>query len=137
MAEQNVVYASRIRAVGIKCEYAEIKARQNAKGQGGADTMDVNLKLSFETLRGAAATGDAVKAEYFVVVTDRRQTVLNRQVFPVTLPVPNGSGTTLTEDEAWMKFDLQGRNGLAFEIYVGFQLTDEEKEYNERLLSGS
>jgi hypothetical protein len=137
MAEENVVYASRIRGVAIKCTYAEVKARANAKGRGASDTMEVLLKISFETLRGAAGSGGEVQAEYFVAVTDRRKAVLNREVFQVELPLPAGRGVATTEQEAWMDFELEGRTGLAFEIYVGFQLTDEETEFNKRLLGGS
>ena len=137
IAQENVLYASRVRGVAIKCTYAEIESRKNAQGRGSSDTMEVNFKVAFETLRGPAGTGGDVKAEYFVVVTDLRQTVLNREVFPVVLRVPSGGGLELTEEETWMRFDLGGQNGLAFEIYVGFQLTDEEKAFNQRLLGGS
>lgn len=134
IAKENVVYASRIRAVAIKCTYDEIKARQSTQNRDPSDGMEVLLKISFETLRGGAATGGEVASEYFVAVTDRQETILNREVFPMTLPLPAGPGVAASAEEAWMRFKLEGRNGLAFVIVVGFTLTDEEKAYNERLL---
>lgn len=134
VAKENVVYASRIRGVAIKCSYDEIEARKSTQNRDPSDGMEVLLKINFETLRGAAATGGEVAGEYFVAVADRQETILNREVFPIKLPLPAGSGTAVSEEEAWMRFDLEGRNGLAFLIFVGFTLTDEEIEFNERLL---
>lgn len=134
IAKENVVYASRIRGVAIKCTYDEIKARQSTQNRDPSDGMEVLVKINFETVRGAAATGSEVAGEYFVAVTDRRETILNRETFPVELRLPAGPGMAVTEEEAWMRFDLEGRNGLAFVIVTGFALTEEEKAYNERLL---
>jgi hypothetical protein len=133
-AKENVVYASRIRGVAVKCSYDEIEARKSTRNGESSDEMEVLLKINFETLRGAAATGGEVPGEYFVAVADRQETILNRVVFPIKLPLPAGSGTAVSVEEVWMRFELEGRNGLAFLIFVGFTLTDEEVEFNQRLL---
>ncbi len=54
IAKENVVYASRIRGVAVKCTYDEIKARQSTQNRDPSDGMEVLLKINFETVRGAA-----------------------------------------------------------------------------------
>ncbi|MFO0995640.1 MAG: hypothetical protein U1F33_03080 [Alphaproteobacteria bacterium] len=130
----NVRYQSRISNVAIACTSTEAKTAQLPRGSSGSvDNLEVQVRINFATLRGPRGQGDVANATYFVAVTDIRDTILDRQEFPVKLKMgPGGQATTL--EDAWMLIKLDGRSGAAFRIYTGFQLSPGELEFNKKML---
>ena len=130
----NVRYQSRIANVAIACASSEAKTARLPRGSGSTDNLEVQVRVQFATLRGPRGQGTTADAVYFVAVTDIRDTILDRQEFPVKLKMaPGGQALTTTED-AWMLIKLEGRSGAAFRIYTGFQLAPEELEFNRKML---
>ncbi len=85
--------------------------------------------------RGPADTSRLAEVEYFVAMVDEQKNILQKSVFPLKLAFPGNLVQNEVRDEP---IDLTittdgSKDGTAYEIYVGFQLSEEEMAYNERL----
>lgn len=115
----DVLFKADINRVDTDCKYS---------GAGNAD-LEANLRLYITAERGPALKGNAVNAEYFVVITDRGGIVLAKRTFPLKIDFGNQQAVNLTEG-TWQYFRLNRGGGAGYEIWTGWQLTDAELEYN-------
>jgi hypothetical protein len=133
----NVVFQSRIVDVASACEYSDAKYGTVKSTPTGRETMEVQLKIKFSTIRGPLAPqGQTVSARYLVAVTDLRDNIINRGEFPVQLKLGAGGQVLATEEEAWMLFKVADKSGSAYRIYTGFVLDQDQLEFNKSLIGG-
>lgn len=120
LAPENVTWQAEITGADLSCEYTS----------DTLDEMEVNLQIDMVGYRGPAAPGDEVQLRYFVVITDRTGTVVTKKEFPATIEFGGRAQASLRED-IWQLYRLNtGGGGSLFEVWVGFQLSDEEVEFN-------
>lgn len=94
--------------------------------------MEVNLKIAITGRKGPAADSDRADLEYFVVVTDRGGNVVTKKTFPAAIEFGDRTEVT-TVEEIWQLYELKyGGGGSLYEIWVGFQLSDDELEFNRK-----
>jgi hypothetical protein len=119
---ENVEFTAQMREIKITCKYND---QLNTELEG-----DVYVTMVLE--KGPAMSGDVAEVPYFISVTDRRGTVLNKREFPLRV---NFSGNRAVEhtERSWQYYRLRrGYSGLEYETWAGFQLDDRQLEYNRR-----
>src|SRR5262245_38619566 len=119
---ENIEFVAQMREIKITCKYND---QLNTELEG-----DVYVTMVLE--KGPAMQGDVAEVPYFVSVSDRRGTVLNKREFPLRI---NFSGNRAVEhvERSW-QYNLlrRGYSGLEYENWVGFQLDERQLEYNRR-----
>ena len=119
---QNVQIAGKIVAVNRACD----------QEKGG---IQINAVISFSAGR-ASSQVRRVEFPYFVAVVDLNQTILNEQRFTVPLAF-SGSDFATAQEKITIHLPVQrpsaGRN---FAVLVGFQLTDEQRDFNRSQAAG-
>lgn len=100
-------------------------------------TMSIDLAVAMYLERGPANRSREIGFNYFISVTDSSKNVLNKNIFGVKVTFP-GNLTVLKwsedpDDPVILNIPLKtGERGRDFIIFVGFQLTPEEYQYNRR-----
>lgn len=99
-----------------------------------AGTLGIDLQMLIQASRGPADKSREGLIRYFVTLTDKEQSILGKEVFEVKAPFPgNRTRVRVTDDPVEMTVPLKaGQTGRNFQIYVGFQLSQEELAYNRR-----
>ena len=103
----------------------------------GSGTMSMDLAVAMDLERGPANRNREIGFEYFISVTDSSKKVLNKKIFDVKVTFP-GNQTVLKwsedpDDPIILTIPLKdGKRGQDFIIFVGFQLSPEEYQYNRR-----
>jgi hypothetical protein len=126
MSPKNAAYSVEMTDIKMECKY----------GGGTLSELEANVSVLVTARRGPKWQGGVGRAVYFVVVTDRSGTVLAKRTFPIRFELGNKVSLDFKEG-SWMFVDLsQGKRtgGAAFEIWTGFQLTDNELRYNRARL---
>ncbi|GGE39378.1 hypothetical protein GCM10011367_12300 [Marinicauda pacifica] len=119
----NVGFTGEILNVVSFCEYTDRDA--------SPISMDMGIRMAFG--RGPAASGRSHTYQYFVAVTRRDQAVIERQVYPVTVEFPAGvDRVELVQEFENMVIPRAdaSTSGANFEVIVGFELTEEQLEFN-------
>lgn len=101
----------------------------------GVGQVHVELSLGITAARGAANTEGTAELPYFVTVTDLDKTVLTKNTFAI-LAVFEGNRYRISafDEPVILSMPIQpSQTGRDFLIYVGFQLTPEQLEYNRFL----
>jgi len=101
----------------------------------GVGQVHVELSLGITAARGAANTEGTAELPYFVTVTDLDKTVLTKNTFAI-LAVFEGNRYRISafDEPVILSMPIQPpQTGRDFLIYVGFQLTPEQLEYNRFL----
>ncbi|MCR5873288.1 Tat pathway signal sequence domain protein [Phenylobacterium sp. J426] len=120
-ASANVGFSGEIQGISAGCEYKDDKP------------IEVAMEVLFELGRGPQAEGRAKTYRYWVAVTDRNRSVLEKQVFD--LPVTFKEG----EDRVYVRETLKRivipraemtTSGANFEILVGFDVTPQMAAFN-------
>jgi len=100
----------------------------------GANPIEGDLEMDISFGRGPAAAGQSTATyEYFVAVTRKNIGVINKKTFPIQVTFPAGADrVTLTEtvDKIIIPRAKEGTSGENFEIIVGFELTEAQREFN-------
>ena len=100
----------------------------------GATPIEGDLEMDISFGRGPAAEGQSTATyEYFVAVTRKNIGVINKKTFPIQVTFPAGADrVTLTErvDKIVIPRAKEGTSGENFEIIVGFELTDAQRQFN-------
>lgn len=92
-----------------------------------------DLELEFVAARGPASLGRDPEINYFVSVTDRYRKVISKENLRTTPKIPAGSKATAWREKLKQHIPLaSGKNGGDYSIFVGFQLSHAELEYNRR-----
>lgn len=120
---QNVGFTGEILNVASSCRYTD----------RNSDPIDMEMAVSLAFGRGPAAQGDTKTYEMFVAVTRTDRAVIDRQVFPITVTFEPGQDRVEVIEE-FSQISLPRvsptTSGANFEILVGFELTDEQLEFN-------
>lgn len=97
--------------------------------------IEGDLEITFNLGRGPAVSEQtSARYEYFVAVTRKNIAVINKQVFPLDVTFPAGADRiTVTDkvDKIVIPRAEESTSGENFEIVVGFQLTPEQRAFNE------
>ena len=97
------------------------------------DGIDVTLQLRFRAARGPADTDRRAAFSYLVAIADLDQQVLSRESFDTAIEFRGTATRAGTLEELEQRVPLaEGRTGADYVIYVGFELSREELEYNRR-----
>lgn len=97
------------------------------------EPIDANLEITFDLGRGPAASQNAATYEYFVAVTRKNVDVINKKVFPMQVTFPAGEDRVrIVEDveEIIIPRATATTSGVNFEIVVGFELTEAQRQFN-------
>lgn len=102
----------------------------------GEGEVAVELSVTIEAARGPANTEGEAVFPYFVSITDKDRTVLNKSVFGLDVRFAKNAFRVLRQDEPiLLRIPLSPpQKGDQFSIYIGLQLTPEQLEYNKRNL---
>ena len=121
-ADGGVAYRAEMTDVRVECEYRTRDLQE----------MTADITTRMRITKGPGMQGDTARFSYFVSVTDRRGNVLNKRTFPVTVNF-RGQQSVVISDDSWQFYRLiRGGTGLSYEIWIGFQLTDAQLEFNRR-----
>ncbi len=116
----NVRVAGRITIPVAECSYDDGK-------------VFVDLSLPFDLARGPRLPKGRAQFEvpYFVAVADRRERILAKEVFVTQVRMGGDQDRTAVVEVIEQIIPLRpGQKGTDFVIYVGFQLTPEQVEFN-------
>ena len=120
---ENVGFTGEVINVVGRCRYTDRDA--------SPIDMEVGVRMAFG--RGPAAQGDTHTYDLFVAVTGLDSVVIQKQVFPVTVEFrPGQERVEVTEIFDPVRIPRAGADtsGVNFEVLVGFELTDEQLEFN-------
>lgn len=101
----------------------------------GVGQVHVELSLGITAARGAANTSGSAEIPYFITITDLDKNVLNKNTFTIN-PVFEGNRFRLSayDDPVVLSAPIEPpQTGRDYLIFVGFQLTPEQLEYNKLL----
>lgn len=100
----------------------------------GAAPINADLELDISFGRGPAASGQSSATyEYFVAVTRKNIGVINKKTFPIQVTFPAGSDRVRVTErvgEIVIPRAKEGTSGENFEIIVGFELTEAQRNFN-------
>ncbi len=97
--------------------------------------IEGDLEITFDFGRGPAAQEQTAVYEYFVAVTRKNVDVIEKKSFPVQVTFPAGvDRLRVVEkiDRIVIPRATETTSGVNFEIIVGFELTDEQREFNSQ-----
>lgn len=98
----------------------------------GIGNIEMRVRARFEFIRGPANIDSTVNFDYFVVLTDVASEVISKQMFPFESDFWTNR-TVITDRDAPVDLIIpvkSGQNGEDFLVYVGFQLSRDELQYN-------
>ncbi|MSO84615.1 MAG: hypothetical protein EXR02_01750 [Rhodospirillales bacterium] len=122
----DISYSGRLIRIFADCEYEMNKDRTGV--------MSVRVYLAIEAERGPVNRDRIASYRYFVTLTDAQREPVSKNVFDLAAQFPgNVTRMVLTDDTVEMKVPIgAGQSGKNFTIFVGFQLSDEQLEFNRR-----
>ncbi len=97
--------------------------------------MEVTLTVGIDAFPGPATAGGPAQAEYFVAIPAFSGNPDGKKILPVTLNISakEPKGIHFTDGDVTMKFPVKDIKKLeAYEIFVGFQLTQDQLDYNRK-----
>lgn len=123
----DVLYEGEVADAAGSCTYDLDK--DTKEGQLGVE-MTVVMALS----RGPADRDGKAPLSYFVAITGKDQKILNKQHFTADVAFPPNTGKLLWKDEPiYLSIPLKaGETGRDFQIYVGYDLDQEELQFNRK-----
>ena len=115
-------FEGRIAGVGSRCKY----------GQTGL--VDVTATIDMVFSRGPAADSEMGSFEYFVVITNPGEEIIAKRVFSLDVAFPAAATRVAAREELTQRFSyIPAANANLYRIYVGFQLTREQLDYERTL----
>jgi len=92
------------------------------------------LQVKVNVARGPKFTGDHVSLKYFIAITGPGGERVKKELFDSDVDFSKGQVNSFTIDEIdpIKIFPKANENGDYYRIYVGFDLTKEELDYNKR-----
>jgi hypothetical protein len=95
--------------------------------------MDVKVSVSIDAFAGPAFNPGPHRVDYFVAIP-AFSGADGKKVFPLKLDIPQDpKGLHITDNDVTLSFPIKDIKKLeAYEIFVGFQLTPEELDYNRK-----
>jgi len=120
---ENVGFTGEVLNVASLCRYTDKRATPIA--------MELGVRMAFG--RGPAARGEVHTYEMFVAITRRDSVVIHRETFPIQVEFRPGQDR-VERIEEFPEISIPRANadtsGANFEVIVGFELTDDELEFN-------
>lgn len=99
-------------------------------------TVSVDLQLFFEATRGPANETRTGSFRYFVAIADRAGKILAKKVFETGFEFEGNRNRVGALQELAQEIPLRpGQLGDEFDVFVGFQLSDEQLQYNRARLA--
>ena len=100
-----------------------------------ARTTSSNLAIGFRATRPPSGAAAQYSVPYFVVATQAGGHILNKRTFIAQFSFAPGSGSAVFSDTvAQTLIDLEhGKRPADYEILVGFQLTQDQLDYNKKM----
>ena len=93
----------------------------------------VELFLQINAVKGPAANENKVNLPFFIAIADRDRKVLSKRVFESPIEIPDGKRRGAVLEEMVQKIPiLSGRDGRDYTIVLGFQLSNEQLQYNRQ-----
>jgi len=120
---ENVGFTGEILNVASLCRYTDRDA--------SPIDMEMGVRMAFG--RGPAAVGDTHTYTLFVAVTRTDRAVIHREDFPITVQFEPGQDRVERVEEFGSISIPRAANdtsGLNFEVIVGFELTEDQLEFN-------
>ena len=120
---ENVGFTGEILNVAGRCRYTDADA--------SPIDMEVGVRMAFG--RGPAAEGRETTFDLFVAVTRTDSAVIERRVFPVTVRFDRGEDRVEVIEEfnpITIPRAAADTSGVNFEVLLGFELTDEQLQFN-------
>ena len=113
-------------------EFAEYECEWDIDPETRSGTLSIEMVPRVSAQKGAALTGDVFKAPYFVSLTDGNRQVITKSQFDLLARVPSDTQRFRLKDR---KVEIttpvaQGQTDQNFIVYLGFQLTADELDYN-------
>ena len=98
----------------------------------GSGSILIELTLLIEASRGPANDEGGGQLVYFVALTDAAlDEVIEKSTFDAPITFPRNAGRVSLNEVVELEIPVQpGVSGADFGVLVGFQLTDEEIQYN-------
>jgi len=94
-------------------------------------TVSVDLQLFFEANRGPANDTGEGKFSYYVAIADRAGKILAKKVFDTSFAFEGNRTRLAAMEELTQEIPLRtDQLGEDFDVFVGFQLTAEQLDYN-------
>lgn len=105
-------------------------------GENGQETVVVALAPTITAIRGPANADRRAEVDYLVSVTDQSRNILTVERFSVSMEfVGNRNRASITDNDPPVTVAIPlaaGTPADAYEIFVAFQLTPEQLDYNRR-----
>ncbi len=122
----DISYSGRLTRVFADCEYDMNKDRTG--------TMKARIFVAVEAERGPANRDRFAPYQYFVTLVDAKREPVSKNVFDMAARFPgNVTRMTLTDDTVELKVPIAaGQSGRDYTIFVGFQLSEDQLEFNRR-----
>ncbi len=100
-----------------------------------AGEVEIDLEVLFEATRGPASTSLEATISYFIAITDSNENILARETFDTDLEFEGNRNRIGFVEELSQTIPLRaGEFGEDFKVFIGFQLTEEQLEYNRNKL---
>jgi hypothetical protein len=120
---ENVGFTGEVLNVASNCRYTD----------RNADPLEMEMAVRLGFGRGPAAQGMTKTYEIFVAVTRTDRVVIDRQVYPITVTFEPGEDRVEVIEEfnsISIPRASPTTSGSNFEVLVGFELTDEQLDFN-------
>jgi hypothetical protein len=100
-----------------------------------ANGAEVTIQVSVDAKRGPANASRKATLPYFVAIPYFYPKPEAKAVFPLTVEFPEGvSDVRVTDEEVTLRIPVKDQEIIdKYEIFLGFQETEEELEHNRRL----
>lgn len=97
------------------------------------DSVQMTLTVAIDAMRGPAAPGNAAEPSYFIAIPEFYPSPAAKSVLPVRIEFPeNISKVRFRDEDIVMRIPLKGKKGAEYEVFLGFQLTPDQLDYNRR-----
>lgn len=123
----DVRYEAQIADAAGSCTYDVDKDTRAGK-------LDVEMTVVMDLSRGPADREGQAQINYFVALLGKDQAILNKQHFNATVAFPPNTSKLAWQDEpVYLSIPLAaGQTGRDFQIFVGYDLTQEEVRFNRK-----
>ena len=114
----DILFEADLEAVRLVCSYND-------------EELDVDLQVRVIASRGPANNDRVANTNYFVAVARSNRTILARRSFDIAIPFPGNQTRVSGLEEIGQVITLApGEDGSDYLIYLGFDLTPEELQFN-------
>ncbi|MBL4740198.1 MAG: hypothetical protein JKY12_04345 [Sneathiella sp.] len=101
--------------------------------EGDNEALQIELILRIGAVKGPAARSQIQDFPFFVAIADKSKKILNKKIFISPIEIPAGRRRAAVQEEMEQRIPLPaGRSGRDYTIVVGFQLTPEQFEFNQK-----